>query len=376
MCWISFIFTAALSASALTFPDQTGALKAIQISSHGQLLRSDAGRRQHWRALHQQGERGAGAVCSTWQRQDIQNQSLKPYLRHAGVDAEAFLHETLERCKSPSDSRDYTGSWNDIAPSEDDVYILQNLTTWLKQPGNGQNKSWSQFAKSDNGTRISAMVHHALTVPTPVHNAGEVRALDFGCGSGDDLKAIKNLLKTSKADSLCVDIFPVSSEDLTSIVLNSSSDAAYKTSLDNATVGNENTVHVAISMVTFHHIPRHQMRRDALEFIRRVLHPDGVFIIAEWDNSVYPNRWIQFDLIHVLNMMIFFGGAPEKPDDLKIGGTEYLSVHNWIQAFEHAGLTYDSDRSLTNRSGRMLNPVAVANLPDPQRDFTAVFRKS
>jgi len=301
-------------------------------------LSTDSGR-----ALREDGTDGEGpdgVVCPTWLQPDIQKKQLRNFLRDAGVSPEGFISETARLCGGSAGpaAGAYTGSWKDHEPSENDLRILHGLMNWTtrqRQLGSAKALTWDNFSNSDNGRSTAAFIGHAISHPTSITAVGTRRILDFGCGSGVDIAALSTELSVKKEDALCLDIFRVPREDVTAIVLDASSDEAYRQSLSVALTGNAGTVHVAISFVTFHHIRRTQ-RHDAFAFLSQVLAPGGLFLMAEWDNSVKPDRWIHYDLVHILSGVLFAGGVPQDPEDLRIG-TEYLSVHSWIIEAERGG---------------------------------------
>jgi len=321
-----------------------------------------------------------GVVCSTWLNQDIQDQNLKPFLNSTGVHPDGFVAELSRLCgagaalfvKAPATI--YSGSWDDEAPSSNDVRVLKGLTQWQteeKKAGRSKTLTWEQFSKPDNGTGMASFVKFLMSHPTNISVSGPSRVLDFGCGSGTDVLAMKAALNSTIKDTLCLDVFPIHRTDVTPMLLDASSPAKYHDSLEKALVGNENTVDVAVSMVAFHHIPNPQMRSDALVFLCKVLKPGGIFIMAEWDNSIQPNRWIHYDLVHILPNMLFSGAAPANEKELEIG-TSYLSVEKWITTAEKAGLKADSPRS--GAFGHTPEEQA-ASTGNANRDFHLVFTK-
>jgi len=324
-----------------------------------------------------QGNIPDGVVCPTWLHSDIQDQNLKPFLNSTGVHPDGFTAELSRLCGGAGTAAStYNGSWDAQGqePQANDVRVLQGLTEWLKNEkaaGRSKTWTWDQFAKPSNGNGMAKMVQSVMSHPTHITAVGTPRVLDFGCGSGADIVAMQGALKTAVEDTLCLDIFHISRPEVTSFFLDASRPSTYKASLDSALAGNENTVHVAVSMVAFHHIPNPQMRSDALTFLHKVLHPGGIFLMAEWDNSVLPDRWIHYDLVHILPGMLFSDDAPTDPEMLKIG-TKYLSVEKWIATAEQSGLKYDAPRS---KAGG-LTPEEHAALPgNPDRDFTVIFGK-
>jgi SAM-dependent methyltransferase len=248
------------------------------------------------------------------------------------------------------------------------------MTRWAKQEvqsGRSKKMTWDHFSKPDKGHGIASFVQKMMTHPTNISVSGPTRILDLGCGGGTDIVAIQAALKAKVNDTLCLDVYPVKRNDVTPFLLDASSPSKYHESLAKALVGNENTVHVAISMVAFHHIPDPKMRKDALVFLRRVLHPGGIFIMAEWDNSIKPDRWIHYDLVHLLPNMLFSLNAPPKKSRLKMG-TKYNSVKEWIAIARDSGLQQDEARSRAHG----LSPQDQAALPgNANRDFHMVFGK-
>jgi len=290
---------------------------------------------------------------------------LKPFIHSTGVHAEDFVKELSSLCGVQHGNKlpTYTGSWDNEDSDENDVRVLSGLTEWQKkeiEAGRSKRLTWEQFSKPDQSHGLAKFVQSLMHYPTKINASGPVRILDLGCGPGTDLLALQAALHVSKKDSLCLDVSESSRPELTNIRLDPSSSSTYHDSLEQALVGNENTVHVAVSMVAFHHIPDPTMRSDALTFVRRVLAPGGIFIMAEWDNSVQPNRWIHYDLVHILPGMLFSLSAPQSKDELKIG-TKYLSVDNWIAAGEKAGLHYEKDRT-KGRTGGMPQEQAALEL--------------
>jgi len=315
-----------------------------------------------------------GAVCETWLQPDIQNGSFAPRLPLLGLSAEGFLTETARLCGyNASMDSNYTGLWKDSDPTQADIQVLQGMAEWTKQQqdsGSAKKQTWDQFAKPDNGNWQAAMVLHVVTHPTNLTAAGPMRILDFGCGSAADILAIKRLFSVKTEDTLCLDIFQVQSKEVTAFVLNSSTDIAYQQSLESVLDENEATVHVAISMVTFHHIVKGQ-RRSAFSFLNKVLADGGVFIMAEWDNSLLPDRTIYYDLEHILMGIVFQNTAPAKPEQLKLG-TTYLSVDGWKTEAQQEGLRYSA--SCSKFGG--LGPRAQANRSGlPNHDFKMVFER-
>lgn len=321
-----------------------------------------------------------GVVCPTWLNQEIQDENLKPFLNSTGVHPEGFVAELSRLCGADealfvkASATNYSGSWDDEAASPNDVRVLKGLAQWQtdeKKAGRSKQWTWEQFSKPDNGTGMASFVKYLMSHPTNISVSGPSRVLDFGCGSGTDVLAMKAALNSTSKDTLCLDVFPIDRTDVTPMLLDATSPAKYHDSLEKALVGNENSVDVAVSMVAFHHIPNPQMRSDALVFLRKVLKPGGIFIMAEWDNSIQPNRWIHYDLVHILPNMLFSGDAPADEKELEIG-TNYLSVENWITTAEKAGLKADSPRS--GAYGH--TPEEQAASPgNANRDFHLVFTK-
>lgn len=317
-----------------------------------------------------------GVVCPTWLHQDIQHDNLKPFLERSGVSSDGFVQKLSEVCGALDGAvaANYTGSWANNRPHKNDLRVLKALARWAveeKDAGRSDNMTWQNFSKPNNGHAFARFVKSLMSNPTNISVSGTPRVLDYGCGSGADVVAMKEALNTAVEDTLCLDIFEIKRPEVTPHLLDASTPAAYRASLTQALVGNENSVHVAVSMVTFHHIPDPQMRQDALKFLRDVLHPGGIFLMAEWDNSVRPDRWIHYDLVHLLPNMLFSGNANYDEQDLVVG-TKYHTVHNWISFAHESGLVYDASRSKSED----LDPVAQAAIPlNANRDFHVVFGK-
>jgi len=314
-----------------------------------------------------------GAVCETWLQPDIQNGSLAPRLPLLGLSAEGFLTETARLCGyNASMDSNYTGLWKDSDPTQADIQVLQGMAEWTKQQqdsGSAKKQTWDQFAKPDNGNWLGARVQYAATHPTNLTAVGPMRILDFGCGGATDILALKRFFSVKTEDTLCLDIFQVQNENVSAFMIDASTDDAYRQSLETILLENEGTVHVAISMVTFHHIVPGQ-RPSAFNFLNRVLADGGMFLMAEWDNSVLPDRTIYYDLEHILMGVVFQNTAPSQPEQLNLG-TTYLSVDGWKKEAEQEGLRYSASRSKLGGLG----PRAQANHSRHMRDFDIVFER-
>jgi len=316
----------------------------------------------------------SGVVCETWLQPDIRRKSLAPEVSSLGISAGGFVAEIARLCGYDAPvGTNYTGLWRDSHPTQADVQVLQGLTKWTKKQrdsGEMKKQTWQAYSKPDNGTGLAGLVRYVATHPTNLTVAAPMRILDFGCGSATDILAIKSLFAVKTEDTLCLDIFEVKNSEVTPFVLNASTDSAYQRSLESILGGNAATIHVAISMVTFHHIVQGQ-RRSAFSFLNRVLADGGIFIMADWDNSVLPDRTIYYDLEHILMGVVFSNSAPSMPDQLKLG-TEYLSVDNWKREAQQAGLRYSASRSKLGGLG----PRAQANRSiSGNRDFNIVFER-
>eukprot|EP00927_Polykrikos_kofoidii_P072402 TRINITY_DN68521_c0_g1_i1.p1 TRINITY_DN68521_c0_g1~~TRINITY_DN68521_c0_g1_i1.p1 ORF type:complete len:443 (+),score=55.38 TRINITY_DN68521_c0_g1_i1:186-1514(+) len=323
-----------------------------------------------------------GVVCATWLNLDIQRNNLVPYIERLGFPASDFINETMRLCNGSigvgADA--YTGSWIDHTPTENDVKVLQGLLDHIKmvrKQGRGTYTDWSTFSKPDDGKSLANRVRKVIMKPpAAIGKQEQIRILDYGCGSGTDIVALKHAFGVSTADTLCLDVFKIKREDVTAFTLDTSSEDTYNASLESVlSGGGENSVKLAISMVTFHHISQPKMRRDALNFLSRVLKPGGLFIMAEWDDSVKPSRWIHFDLVHTLSSLFFYNATPSTPEDLRIH-TKYLSVGDWrAQAESVGGLVYDASRTLLGNGNT--TPQDRANLPlNSNRDFWLVWHAS
>jgi len=316
----------------------------------------------------------SGVVCETWLQPDIQSTSLLPEISNLGLSAKGFVKETARLCgyDAPMDSN-YTGLWENSGPTQADIQVLQGITKWTKQQqdsGSAKRQTFEKFSKPDDGAGLAAMVLNVATHPNNLTAAGPMRILDLGCGSATDITAMKRLFSVKTEDTLCLDIFQVNSKEVTAFVLDASTDDAYQRSLQSILDKHASTVHVAISMVTFHHIVEGQ-RRSAFSFLSHVLSDGGIFIMADWDNSVLPDRTIYYDLEHILMGVIFHNSAPSEPDQLKLG-TTYLSVGGWKKEAQDGGLRYSTARSKLGGLG----PRAQANRSEvPHRDFTVVFER-
>jgi len=350
------------------------------------LMRSSA-RWPNWMSvpkwmLPRHGKQGAGncSVCDTWLHPDIQP-ALETFVTRTGLSGKNFVNELSRLCQRNGSytAQHYTGLWKDSPPTDQDIGVLSGITRWIQhQKDANKSLSWNfeQFSKPDAGKSTAKMVQQIMTQPTKILIPGKTRILDFGCGSGTDIVAIQKMLEVTKEDTLCYDIHKVNRPEVTAVVLDASSDAAYSNSLDKALSGNEASVHVAISMVTFHHI-RLAQRQAAYRFLHDIMAPGGIFIMAEWDNSKNPNRQIHYDLEHYFTSMFFYTLAPTKAKELQLA-TEYLSVDNWIAEGGLGGLIYDANRSrmVAKNSSTRMTPQEVANIPgNANRDFKLVWTK-
>eukprot|EP00427_Karlodinium_veneficum_P029982 CAMPEP_0169191084 /NCGR_PEP_ID=MMETSP1016-20121227/4883_1 /TAXON_ID=342587 /ORGANISM="Karlodinium micrum, Strain CCMP2283" /LENGTH=387 /DNA_ID=CAMNT_0009267315 /DNA_START=22 /DNA_END=1181 /DNA_ORIENTATION=- len=314
-------------------------------------------------------EHGRGVVCPTWLQLDIQNHNLKPYIRCAGVTPEPFIAALYASCRgigltyATLANANYTGSWDHEVPTENDLRVLSELATWAQEQVGTHSLatvSWEQFSENlgMHGPTIAELAQSVLTHPSVVPVDEVMHILDYGCGTGNDLASLKSAFHTESLNAICLDIVPVQRNEVYSILLDGSSDFAYNRSLQAASVGLVGTMHLVISICTFHHIARPQMRHDALVFIEKVLQPGGVFLMSEWDDSLNPSRQIHYDLVHgVLPTLLFQSAAPTHLSELH-GDSRYLSVNSWIDLVQSAHLTYDANRSQTWPG--LLEPEAAA----------------
>lgn len=323
----------------------------------------------------------AGVVCRTFLHPTIKVHNFKPWFESADIDPDGLGNETQRLCAlegdlpSAADEALYTGNWDDYTASPADVSVLSGLSTWINESQQSKDGSMEDFFKTDNSSGLPRMVERVAGIPPALDLQTNVRLLDFGCGSGRDVVSMQQYFGAAVEDTLCADIFRVDRDDVTPIVLDATDDVTYKTSLDEALLLSVNgTVHVAISMVTFHHIVP-GMREDAFQFIRQALRPHGIFIMADWDNSVTPDLWIFYDLVHRFWALMTAEFSPDtEPSSLRLA-TNYSSIDTWMQELSNVGLRYDDNRTRATNQGHV-GPRQVASLEgNAQRDFTAVWQK-
>lgn len=354
--------------------------EADELSQAGSQLQNPVG----LATLLKKSQSAGGVVCPTFLEPSIQQDQLLRYLSQSKVSPEGFVNETERLCTAAGFPEagarpSYEGSWMTMgAPAQADVELLQGLADWVKEEKaknlSEENMTWQKFSKPDNGASAGSLMLHVATHPTNISIIGAPRLLDFGCGSGQDLTAAKKAFGAAKEDALCLDVFEVQTSEVTAVKLDASSEATYKASLDATLAGNNASVHIVFSMVTFHHIIG-QMRPDALNFIKNVLAPGGIFLMAEWDNSPtfgVPSREVYYDLVHWLPTLLFSNSAPQTAAPLKLN-TKYLTIAERRSEAETAGLQYDVERSKVVRD---VTPEELANSSlGMNRDYYLVFSR-
>lgn len=334
--------------------------------------------------LLEKSQSAGGVVCPSFLEPSIQHDQLLRYLNQSQVSPEGFVNETERLCTAAGfpkvgERPSYQGSWMTMgAPAQADVELLQGLANWVAKEKaknlSDSNMTWHKFSKPDDGASAGNLVLRVATHPTNLSISAAPRLLDFGCGSGQDLAAAKRAFGAAKEDALCLDIFEVQSSEVTTVKLDASSEATYKASLDATLAENQDSVHVVFSMVTFHHITG-QMRPDALHFIKNVLAPGGIFLMAEWDNSPtagVPSREVYFDLVHFLPGVLFSNNPPQDPAPLKLS-TKYLTVAERRSESQATGLQYNAERSKVVGN---VTPEELANSSlGMNRDYYIVFSR-
>jgi len=313
-----------------------------------------------------------GVVCPSFLHPRIRDENVKPFIQAVGLDADGWVAETQRLCGGSGATTQlitaYTGSWDDHTAVANDVRVLEGLFNWTTQyrethQDESASLTWdamtgADFDQTKGDARMRSIVGTELAPKV-------TRALDFGCGSGNDLTSIKNEFGLTKENSLCLDIVEVGNDNVFPILLDHSSGDAYNTSLENVLVGREGSVQVSISVVTFHHISEPRMKRDALQFLFRITAPTGIFVLSDWENQYHPNLWIYYDIHHWLTGLVYSIHKPTQPEDLP-QGTEYLSILEYKALVSGHGFRFDSVRSGDIEG-------AVAN--SPNRDFSEVFVK-
>jgi len=325
-------------------------------------------------------------VCPSFLQPNIQQEQLMRFVRSAGVPADEFVNETQSICSqlgfSPMKRLSYGGTWQAMGMATSaDVQVMQHLSDWVKeqqQLNKAENKTWGSFSKPNNGASAGSLALHVANHPTKISVDGPPRLMDFGCGSGQDLAAIQMAFGAKKDDSFCLDVYKVQHPNLTSFALNPASAETYSHSLNSVLKHTKNSIHVAVSMVTFHHITG-SMRSDALAFISKSLAPGGIFLMAEWDNSptaAVPSREVYYDIAHFLPSILFSHNVPTDASIFKLG-TEYLPLVTWKKLARVAGLTYEAQRSkLVKVNGIQLSPEELATSPYAMnRDAYLVFHR-
>lgn len=298
---------------------------------------------------------GAQVVCQSLLHPAIHDDHLKPF-GVAALGADLFTRfdsELKRRCKSSFTAEAYAqyldhyeGSWESDSATDLDNEILNGLGTWLnaerKKTGE-KGKTWEAFAKPDGGTDTSRLLEGLAAHPTEIPIR---RAMDFGCGGGEDLVA----LGLAQEDNFCLDVYdgvsPEARDKVTFMLLDSKTPEAYLASLDQYRPSVRGKVSVAYSMVTFHHVSQPKMRVDALRFIQEALAPGGIFVMAEWDNPKTPVDYtVYYDLVHFLPMLMLGDEAKSEGWDVHKLDCSYESLADWKSQLAAQGLAFDGARS-------------------------------
>jgi SAM-dependent methyltransferase len=282
---------------------------------------------------------------------------------------------------------DYTGNWshNHVAPSDNAMWVT--LAQWINQErANGGSKAvaWDKFRNRDDddesGTlHIIKLVANSSQPSAPLH-----RVLDFGCGDGVELSKIAKGLGLGRKDTYCLDIIDYVAKEAkphvtTLVVPNTPEEYGPALQSHQDDHGLQGSVSVVFSQVTFHHITNPEMRVAALKFIHDSLSHDGLFLLAEWDDSGHPIDYtIYFDLAHFLPNLFFADPAPTTAA-LSPLDTGYLSLQGWNDMFKSNGLPFDASRSRlpwrTSENGTVwMGPDEVVDKASG-RNFLAVYGK-
>mmetsp|Transcript_147673 Transcript_147673/g.260370 ORF Transcript_147673/g.260370 Transcript_147673/m.260370 type:complete len:407 (+) Transcript_147673:120-1340(+) len=309
----------------------------------------------------------AGVVCPTLLHEDIRDQNFIPTLTQTeGLEPGPLVKEVRRLCGGSGGAavKEYTGSWVQMQPTQNDIRILKGIFAWVEKHRTS-NKPFEishehgPFIRKVAGEKFARRVR---------------RVLDFGCGGGNDLASVKKEFGiTKKEDLLCLDIFHSVGEGVTPIALDSTSDEAYNASLNKALLGRRGSVDIVFSLVTFHHVNQGpNMRANAFRFISKVLAPGGIFIMSDWDNTGTPDRTIWFDLAHYLPSILHHEFCPTDPSRLN-QQCAYFGFDDWnslVQQASSSMLEWDKTRF-------KMRPLQMAKHPgNSNRDFVAVWKKS
>lgn len=133
--------------------------------------------------------------------------------------------------------------------------------------------------------------------------------LDIGAGTGEITRQIKDHYKLSKDNVYLIDNkLPV---------INDMTPLSY---IDNKIPLADGSIDLIIMFVVLHHIPPEE-RDNIISEVKRILSPDGIFIIREHDSDGSLNFYIFLDLLHIFWYLAF----EETPDPMYLLSREEVN---------------------------------------------------
>ena len=238
-----------------------------------------------------------------------------------------------------------------------------------------------EAARAGAGAEEADTVAEAEAEASDPISVGGCFVVDFGCGSGEELKALgaAHALAPSRLVGVDVSAKETGGAYERLVLPSPDNETVYCAALDalavrlRSQIGADGAA-VVMSTVTFHHLPTVSMRACVLGFVAAVMGEAGAFVLREWDNG--PGTYeIWFDLLHEWSPGLPADDLPTSPAHLRLAPrTSYDGWGTYSAQAAAAGLEYNDTLQVALHGG--VRPRDMLEGEWPARNFEAIFTRA
>lgn len=262
-------------------------------------------------------------LCSCWADQTIREEHVIPYVEQGEAKPE-LIAKIGELC----------------AEQASDVHIFNVMRHWLDaQRAEVRVNPFVPTYFSSQGQLVLNQLHLPEDGSPPVH------ILDYGCGSGEMLKWLHRGRDIPAQALHCIELYSVETEGMFQhhVLQDPVGDLAAL-----AAGPLRERFSIIASFAVFHHVADLATRVTIWRACAMMATPQGVFLLADWDNMDSPllSQW--YDSAHWVLWLLMGAPAPSSDQSLALG-TRYASTGGFSEeavaggwAFGHVNATKKS----------------------------------